>query len=60
MKVIAPDHVTGPIRGGQRLGRVEVSQGGEVVATVPLIAGAALPAATSRSAPSAGRGVLGC
>ncbi len=45
VKVFAPDHVTGPIRGGQQLGRVEVKQGGEVVATVPLIAGAALPAA---------------
>jgi D-alanyl-D-alanine carboxypeptidase (penicillin-binding protein 5/6) len=44
-KVFAPDQVTGPIRGGQRLGRVEVRQGGQTVATVPLIAGAALPAA---------------
>ncbi len=45
LKVVAPDQVSGPIRGGQQLGHVEVSQGGEVVATVPLIAGAALPAA---------------
>jgi serine-type D-Ala-D-Ala carboxypeptidase (penicillin-binding protein 5/6) len=45
VKVIAPDHVTGPIRGGQQLGRVEVKQSGKLVATVPLIAGAALPAA---------------
>jgi D-alanyl-D-alanine carboxypeptidase (penicillin-binding protein 5/6) len=45
VKVVAPDHVAGPIRGGQRLGRVEVKQGGKLVATVPLIAGAALPAA---------------
>jgi serine-type D-Ala-D-Ala carboxypeptidase (penicillin-binding protein 5/6) len=45
VKVIAPDHVTGPVRGGQRLGRAEIRQGGEVVATVPLIAGAAIPAA---------------
>jgi D-alanyl-D-alanine carboxypeptidase (penicillin-binding protein 5/6) len=40
-----PDEVAGPIRSGQRLGRVEVSQGGRVVATVPLIAAAAVPAA---------------
>jgi D-alanyl-D-alanine carboxypeptidase (penicillin-binding protein 5/6) len=45
VKVIAPDHVTGPIHGGQQLGRVEVRQGGQKVATVPLIAGAAIPAA---------------
>jgi len=45
VKVIAPTEVTGPIRGGQQLGRVEVRQRGTVVATVPLIAGAALPAA---------------
>jgi D-alanyl-D-alanine carboxypeptidase (penicillin-binding protein 5/6) len=45
VKVIAPSEVAGPIRGGQRLGRVEVRQRGTLVATVPLIAGAALPAA---------------
>jgi D-alanyl-D-alanine carboxypeptidase (penicillin-binding protein 5/6) len=45
VKVFAPSQVAGPIRGGQQLGHVEVKQGGEVVATVPLIAGAALPAA---------------
>jgi D-alanyl-D-alanine carboxypeptidase (penicillin-binding protein 5/6) len=45
LKVTAPSEVTGPIRGGQQLGHVEVRQGGTVVATVPLIAGAALPAA---------------
>jgi D-alanyl-D-alanine carboxypeptidase (penicillin-binding protein 5/6) len=45
VKVFAPREVSGPIRGGQQLGHVEVKQGGEVVATVPLIAGAALPAA---------------
>ncbi len=57
VKIFAPSHVTGPIRGGQRLGRVEVSQGGKVVATVPLIAGAALPAAnlTQRTKSWAGR-----
>jgi D-alanyl-D-alanine carboxypeptidase (penicillin-binding protein 5/6) len=43
--VHAPSVVEGPIRSGQRLGRVEVSQGGKVVATVPLIAQAAVPAA---------------
>jgi len=45
VKVIAPSEVAGPIHGGQRLGRVEVRQRGTLVATVPLIAGAALPAA---------------
>jgi len=38
--------VEGPIRSGQRLGRVEVSQGGRIVATVPLVAKNAVPAAT--------------
>jgi D-alanyl-D-alanine carboxypeptidase (penicillin-binding protein 5/6) len=47
LKVFAPDEVAGPIHGGQRLGRVEVRQGGHLVATVPLIAGAALPAANA-------------
>jgi serine-type D-Ala-D-Ala carboxypeptidase (penicillin-binding protein 5/6) len=37
--VHAPDSVAGPIRRGQRLGRIEVSQGGRVVATVGLLAG---------------------
>jgi D-alanyl-D-alanine carboxypeptidase (penicillin-binding protein 5/6) len=36
--VHAPDSVAGPIRRGQRLGRIEVSQGGRHVATVPLVA----------------------
>ena len=45
VKVFAPSEVAGPIRGGQRLGRVEVRQRDTLVATVPLIAGAALPAA---------------
>lgn len=44
--VHAPSVVEGPIRSGQRLGRVEVSQGGKVVATVPLIAQGSVPAAT--------------
>jgi D-alanyl-D-alanine carboxypeptidase (penicillin-binding protein 5/6) len=43
--VQAPTVVEGPIRSGQRLGRVEVSQNGKVVATVPLIAQSAVPAA---------------
>jgi D-alanyl-D-alanine carboxypeptidase (penicillin-binding protein 5/6) len=43
--VHAPNVVEGPIRSGQRLGRVEVSQNGRLVATVPLIAQAAVPAA---------------
>ena len=42
--VHAPSVVEGPIRSGQRLGRVEVSQGGKVVATVPLIAQGSVPA----------------
>ncbi len=43
--VHAPDSVAGPIRIGQQLGRVEVSQKGKVVATVPLVAASAVPAA---------------
>jgi D-alanyl-D-alanine carboxypeptidase (penicillin-binding protein 5/6) len=56
-RVFAPDEVSGPIRSGQRLGRVEVRQGGNVVATVPLIAASALPAAgiTQRTKSWAGR-----
>ena len=42
--VHAPSVVEGPIRSGQRLGRVEVTQGGKVVATVPLIAQGSVPA----------------
>ena len=37
---------TGPVRLGQRLGRVEVSEKGKVVATVPLVAASAIPAAS--------------
>jgi len=44
--VHAPSVVEGPIRSGQRLGRVEVSQGGKVVATVPLVAKGSVPAAS--------------
>ena len=36
--VHAPDVVDGPIHRGQQLGRAEISAGGRVVATVPLIA----------------------
>jgi serine-type D-Ala-D-Ala carboxypeptidase (penicillin-binding protein 5/6) len=43
--VFAPEIVEGPIHRGQQLGRVEVSQGGEVVSTVPLIAEGSVPAA---------------
>ena len=45
IKVTAPSEVQGPIRRGQRLGRIEVSQGGRLVATVPLVAAAHVPAA---------------
>ena len=44
--VHAPSVVEGPIRSGQRLGRVEVSQDGRLVATVPLIAHGSVPAAS--------------
>jgi D-alanyl-D-alanine carboxypeptidase (penicillin-binding protein 5/6) len=44
-KVFAPDSVEGPIHKGQRLGRVEVRQGGRVVAKVPLVSSANVPAA---------------
>jgi serine-type D-Ala-D-Ala carboxypeptidase (penicillin-binding protein 5/6) len=45
LKVNAPSVVEGPIRSGQRLGTVEVRQNTKLVATVPLIAQAAVPAA---------------
>jgi serine-type D-Ala-D-Ala carboxypeptidase (penicillin-binding protein 5/6) len=56
-RVFAPSEVAGPIHSGQRLGRVEVRQGGDLVATVPLIAQSALPAAsiTQRTKSWAGR-----
>ena len=44
--VDAPDVVEGPIRSGQRLGRVEVRQDGTLVATVALVAKSAVPAPT--------------
>jgi D-alanyl-D-alanine carboxypeptidase (penicillin-binding protein 5/6) len=43
--VHAPETVEGPIHRGQRLGRAEVSVHGRVVATVPLLAATAVPAA---------------
>ncbi|MBE2320209.1 D-alanyl-D-alanine carboxypeptidase [Solirubrobacter sp. CPCC 204708] len=44
--VVAPDVVEGPIRSGQRLGRVEVRQQGKLVATVALVAKSAVAAPT--------------
>jgi D-alanyl-D-alanine carboxypeptidase (penicillin-binding protein 5/6) len=57
VNVHAPGQVAGPIRSGQRLGRAEVRQGGHLVATVPLIAAAAVPEAgiTQRTKSWAGR-----
>jgi D-alanyl-D-alanine carboxypeptidase (penicillin-binding protein 5/6) len=43
--VHAPAVVEGPIHSGQQLGRVEVQQGGKLVATVPLISEGSVPAA---------------
>jgi D-alanyl-D-alanine carboxypeptidase (penicillin-binding protein 5/6) len=45
LAVHAPDSVAGPIRRGQKLGTIDVSQGGRRVATVPLVAAAHVPAA---------------
>ncbi|HEY7077912.1 MAG TPA: D-alanyl-D-alanine carboxypeptidase family protein [Solirubrobacteraceae bacterium] len=45
LAIEAPHEVQGPIRRGERLGRVSVRQGGRVVATVPLVAPRAVPAA---------------
>jgi D-alanyl-D-alanine carboxypeptidase (penicillin-binding protein 5/6) len=38
LRVVAPRQVVGPVRRGRRLGRVEVRQGGRLVAAVPLVA----------------------
>jgi D-alanyl-D-alanine carboxypeptidase (penicillin-binding protein 5/6) len=46
LTIDAPDVVEGPIRSGQRLGRVEVRQEGRLVATVALVAKSAIPAPT--------------
>jgi D-alanyl-D-alanine carboxypeptidase (penicillin-binding protein 5/6) len=45
LAVHAPDSVAGPIHTGQRLGRIEVTQGGRTVTTVPLVAARRVPAA---------------
>jgi len=56
LKVDAPSVVEGPIRSGQRLGKVEVRQGGKVVATAALIAQAAVPAANTAQRTKAAAG----
>jgi serine-type D-Ala-D-Ala carboxypeptidase (penicillin-binding protein 5/6) len=56
LKVDAPSVVEGPIRSGQRLGQVEVRQGGKTVATVALIAQAAVPAANTAQRTKAAAG----
>jgi D-alanyl-D-alanine carboxypeptidase (penicillin-binding protein 5/6) len=56
LKVDAPSVVEGPIRSGQRLGNVEVRQGGKVVATVALIAQSAVPAANTAQRTKAAAG----
>lgn len=45
LAVHAPDTVAGPIRAGDHLGRVEVTQNGRHVATIPLVAASTVPAA---------------
>jgi serine-type D-Ala-D-Ala carboxypeptidase (penicillin-binding protein 5/6) len=45
LAVHAPDSVEGPIRTGDHLGRIVVSQNGRHVATVPLVAASSVPAA---------------
>jgi D-alanyl-D-alanine carboxypeptidase (penicillin-binding protein 5/6) len=55
-KVDAPSVVEGPIRSGQRLGQVQVRQGGKTVATVALIAQAAVPAANTAQRTKAAAG----
>jgi D-alanyl-D-alanine carboxypeptidase (penicillin-binding protein 5/6) len=56
LKVDAPSVVEGPIRSGQRLGQVEVRQGGKTVATVALVAQAAVPAANTAQRTKAAAG----
>jgi D-alanyl-D-alanine carboxypeptidase (penicillin-binding protein 5/6) len=55
--VHAPEIVEGPIHRGQQLGRIEIKQGGEIVATVPLVAEGWVPAAgiTQKTKSAAGR-----
>src|SRR5689334_21225256 len=43
--VHAPDSVAGPIYRGQKLGTIDVTQGGRRVATVPLVAATHVPPA---------------
>jgi D-alanyl-D-alanine carboxypeptidase (penicillin-binding protein 5/6) len=45
--VSVPEEVTGPIRQGEKVGTAEVLRDGERVATIPLVAAAAIPAAGS-------------
>jgi serine-type D-Ala-D-Ala carboxypeptidase (penicillin-binding protein 5/6) len=45
LAVHSPDSVEGPIRAGDHLGRIVVSQNGRRVATVPLVAASTVPAA---------------
>jgi serine-type D-Ala-D-Ala carboxypeptidase (penicillin-binding protein 5/6) len=56
LNVDAPSVVEGPIHSGQRLGRVDVRQGGKTVATVALIAQAAVPAANTAQRTKAAAG----
>jgi D-alanyl-D-alanine carboxypeptidase (penicillin-binding protein 5/6) len=56
LEVDAPTLVEGPIRSGKRLGKVEVRQGGKTVATVALIAQAAVPAANTAQRTKAAAG----
>jgi D-alanyl-D-alanine carboxypeptidase (penicillin-binding protein 5/6) len=56
LQVDAPTVVRGPIRCGERLGKVEVRQSGKVVATVALIAQAAVPAANTAQRTKAAAG----
>lgn len=46
LTIDAPEVVEGPIRSGQRLGRVEVRQAGTLIATVALVAKSAVAAPT--------------
>jgi D-alanyl-D-alanine carboxypeptidase (penicillin-binding protein 5/6) len=46
-QITAPAEVAGPIHRGQQMGKVEVRQGGHVVATVALIAQSGVPAAST-------------
>jgi len=46
LAIDAPKTVKGPIRSGEQLGKVEVRQGGRLVATVPLVAKSAVAAVT--------------